>query len=156
MIADPAVINDLQTSCGLLATIIEQYRVDGMQIRVLGLKGLGRKFYPHWHQALESHLNIFLKQLLRFGADPSYQVGPVTTAADLRALFTRNAESATRAFAMMCNSRKKAWNSRADAVPDEYEHAIQDLQSQIEHMEEWLKLIAGLGPQDFIGALVEV
>ena len=127
-----------------------------MQIRILGLKGLGQKFYPKWHEALECHLTLFIKQLLRFNADPSYQIGAVTTAADLRALLSRNVELLTRAFGQLCNSRKKAWNSRADAVPDEYEHAIQDLQSQIEHMEQWLKLIAGLGPQDFIGALVEV
>jgi bacterioferritin (cytochrome b1) len=156
VIADPGVLNDLNAACSLLATIIEQYRVDGMQIKVLGLKSLGHKFYPKWHQALEEHLNRFIRQILRFNSDPAYQVGAVTTRADLRALLTADVESVTRCFGMLCNFRKKAWNSRADAVPDEYEHAVQDLQSQIEHMEEWLKLIAGLGPQDFIGALVEV
>jgi hypothetical protein len=46
--ADPKVVSDLQLACGLLATIAEQYRLDGYLIRNLGLKDLGRKFYPKW------------------------------------------------------------------------------------------------------------
>jgi bacterioferritin (cytochrome b1) len=153
--ADPKVVGDLQLACALLATIAEQYRIDGYLIRNLGLKDLGHKFYPHWHQAIESHLNIFIKQILNFESDPSYKVGGLATANDIRSLLTRECATATDAFISLCQLRKNAWNIRADAVPDEYEHAIQELESQVDKMERWLRIIAGIGPGDFIGALME-
>lgn len=156
MKADPKVLADLQTTCGILATIAEQYRVDGYQIRNLGLKDLGHKFYPHWHQAIECHLNGAIKQLLNFGADPNYQIGSITTAADVRTLIQRDSEMLNRAFAALCGFRAAAWSIRADYVPDLYEHAIDEVQHQINKLEQWLRLIAGIGPGDFIGALVEV
>jgi bacterioferritin (cytochrome b1) len=154
--ADPKVIGDLQASCGILATIAEQYRVDGYAIRNLGLSKLGHKFYPHWHQAIESHLNTFIKQLLNFGEDPSYQMGPTQTGGDIRSLLTRDQLMLTQAFNALCDRRKASWNIRADSVPDEYEHAIQEVQHQINKIDRWLRIIAGIGPGDFVGALVEV
>jgi bacterioferritin (cytochrome b1) len=153
--ADPKVVSDLQLACGLLATIAEQYRLDGYLIRNLGLKDLGCKFYPHWHRAIESHLNGFIKQILNFGADPMYKIGSLAIAADIRALLTRECGTATDAFNSLCGLRTNSWNIRADSVPDQYEHAIQELQHQINKMERWLRIIAGIGPNDFVGALVE-
>ena len=156
MKADPKVISDLQASCGQLATIAEQYRVDGYAIRNLGLKCLGKKFYPGWHQEIESHLNTFIKQLLNFGEDPSYQMGPTMSGGDIRALLNRDLVTLTQCFTALCERRKTAWTIRADAVPDEYEHAIQEIQHEINKIDRWLRNIAGIGPGDFVGALLEV
>lgn len=155
MKADPSVIADLQTACGYLATIAEQYRVDGYQIRHLGLDDMGHRFYPKWHQCIEDHLNRFIKRLLNFEANPAYQVGPVTTGADLRALVTQDLTAVERAFGAFCVMRKNAWNVRADGVTDLYEHAIQTLEHQVFKLEQQMRLISGLGLQNYIGAILE-
>jgi bacterioferritin (cytochrome b1) len=156
--ADPKVIGDLLATCGQLATMCEQYRVDGYAIRWMGLKGLGKKFYSDdsWHQELESHLNKIVKQLFNFGEDPSYQMLPAQSGGDARALFSRDLTALNQIFVALCDRRKAAWNIRADYVPDLYEHAIETVQCQIEHIERWLRIIAGIGPGGFVGALVEV
>ena len=51
--------------------------------------------------------------------------------------------------------RKAAWDIRADYVPDLYEHTIDTVQDQINHIERWLRIITGIGPGDFVGALLE-
>ena len=156
--ADPKVIGDLLATCGQLATMCEQYRVDGYAIRNLGLKGLGKKFYSgdSWHQDLECHLNKIVRQVFNFGEDPSYQMLPAQSGGDIRALFNRDLVALNQLFVALCDRRKAAWNLRADYVPDLYEHAIETVQCQIEHIERWLRIIAGIGPGDFVGALVEV
>ena len=153
--ADPKVIGDLLATCGQLASMAEQFRVDGYAIRNLGLKSLGKKFYPGWHQDLEGHLNKMLKQVFNFGEDPSYQMLPAQSRGDIRALFTRDITALNQLFLALCERRKAAWNIRADYVPDLYEHAIESVQCQINHIERWLRIIAGIGAGDFVGALVE-
>ena len=155
MKSDPKVISDLQATCGILAMLAEQYRVDGYAIRNLGLKDLGRKFYPKWHQALECHLNEAIKQIYDFGEDVSYNVGPTISGGDIRALLNRDLLTLNQAFNALCDRRKAAWNIRADYVPDLYEHTIDTVQHQINHVEQWLRIIAGIGPADFVGALME-
>ena len=156
MKADPKVIGDMMASCGQLATMCEQYRVDGYAIRNLGLKNLGRKFYPKWHQALECHLNAIIKQVFDFSEDVSYTLLPAQSGGDIRALFTRDLTALGQLFLALCARRKAAWDLRADYVPDLYEHAIDDVQSQINHIERWQRVIAGIGPGGFVGALLEV
>lgn len=158
MKADPKVLADLQQACGILATIAEQYRIDGYGLRNLGLKKLGRKFYSErsWHQAVEGHLNIFIKQLLDYETDPMYSIGGLVSGGDLKGVISRNCNNATLAFVTFCKLRTNAWNARADYVPDEYEHAIADLQHQVNKMERWLKNIASIGPNDFVGAFLEL
>jgi bacterioferritin (cytochrome b1) len=154
--ADPKIIGDLLATCGQLATIQEQYRVDAYAIRNLGLKDLGRKFYPKWHCDIEGHLDKIIKQLNNFGEDVSYSMLPAQSGGDIRALLTRDAAMLNQTFGSLCLRRKAAWDARADYVPDLYEHAIDTVQSQINHVERWLRIIAGIGPGDFVGALVEV
>ena len=154
--ADPKVIGDLLATCGQLATVQEQYRVDGYAIRNLGLKDLGRKFYPTWHVALECHLNGIIKQINNFGEDVSYTILPAQSGGDIRTLLNRDLVTLNQVFGALCDRRKAAWNIRADYVPDLYEHTIETVQSQINHVERWLRIIAGIGPGDFVGALVEV
>ena len=158
MKADPKVIQGLQQACGLLATLAEQYRIDGFALRNAGLKALGKKFYAEdsWHQDVETHLNIFIKQLLNFETDPMYQIGGLTCATDVRSLLQQRASQTNQAFLTLCRLRTESYAIRADKVPDEYEHAVAELQHQTEKMEQWLKVIAGIGPNDFVGALVEV
>lgn len=153
--ADPKVIGDLMMTCGQLATLQEQYRVDGFALRNLGLKDLGRKFYPKWHCDLEGHLDKVIKQLFNFGEDVSYTMLPAQSGGDVRALFNRDLLSLNQTFAALCDRRKAAWNIRADYVPDLYEHAIDTVQCQINHIEKWLRIIQGIGPMDFVGALLE-
>lgn len=155
--ADPKVIGDLVSTCGQLASMCEQYRVDGYAIRNLGLKSLGQEFYSDcsWHQELESHLNKILKQLLNFGEDPSYSMLPTQSGGDIRTLLNRDLTSLNQLFAALCARRKAAWDIRADYVPDLYEHTIDTVQHQINHIERWLRIIAGIGPGDFVGALLE-
>ena len=153
---DPKVIGDLLATCGQLAGMQEQYRVDSYAIRNLGLKNLGRKFYPKWHQALECHLNRIIKQVFAFEENPSYQMLPAQSGGDIRAMFTRDLTALRQMFLALCARRKAAWDLRADYVPDLYEHAIADVQAQIEHIERWMRLIEGIGPGGFVGALVEV
>ena len=154
--ADPKVIGDLLATCGQLATIQEQYRVDSYAVRNLGLKSLARKFYPKWHCDVEGHLDKIIKQVNNFGEDVSYSMLPAQSGGDIRALLTRDQQALTQIFGALCERRKAAWNIRADYVPDLYEHAIETMQSQLEHVEKWLRIIAGIGPGDFVGALVEV
>jgi len=156
--ADPKVIGDLLASCGQLATIAEQYRLDGYALRNAGLKDLGRKFYAEqsWHQDIETHLNLFIKQLLNFESDPNYTVGPVATGGDVSLLLRRNLAAIYGAFNAMCERRAFAWDTRADAVPDLYEHAIKEVQHQINKIERYLRVVDGIGVKDFVGALVEV
>jgi bacterioferritin (cytochrome b1) len=156
MKADPKVIGDLLTTCGQLAGIQEQYRVDGYAIRNLGLKNLGKKFYPKWHQSLECHLNEIIKQVFDFGEDVNYSLLPPQSGGDIRTLLNRDLVSLNQLFTSLCTRRKTAWDIRADYVPDLYEHTIDDVQSQINHIEKWLRIIAGIGPGDFVGALLEV
>ena len=156
MKADPKVIGDLLASCGQLASMAEQYRVDGYAIRNLGLSDLGHRFYPGWHQALECHLNKIIKQLNNFGEDVSYTMLPAQSGGDIRALFNRDLVALNQLFGALCDRRKAAWNIRADYVPDLYEHTIDTVQHQINHIERWLRIIAGIGPSDFVGALLEI
>ena len=151
------MIGDLLATCGQLASMCEQYRLDGYAIRNLGLKALGKKFYSEssWHQDTEQHLNRFIRQLLNFEVDPSYQMLPAQSGGDIRALFTRDLTALNQLFLALCARRKAAWDLRSDYVPDLYEHAIESVQSQIEHIERWLRIIAGIGPGGFVGALVE-
>ena len=155
MKADPKIIGDLLATCGQLATIQEQYRVDGYAIRNLGLKDLGRKFYPKWHQAIECHLNAIIKQVNNFGDDVSYAMLPAQSGGDIRALLSRDLLTLNQAFGALCVRRKAAWDIRADYVPDLYEHTIDTVQDQINHIERWLRIITGIGPGDFVGALLE-
>lgn len=155
MKADPKVIGDLLATCGQLASMQEQYRVDAYAIRNLGLKDLARKFYPKWHTQLEMHLNGLIKQVNNFGEDVNYSMLPTQGGGDIRSLLTRDLASLTQIFTALCDRRKAAWNIRADYVPDLYEHTIDDVQSQINHIERWLRIIQGIGPGDFVGALLE-
>ena len=134
----------------------EQYRVDGYALRNLGLKDLGHKFYPGWHQKLECHLNEIVRQIFNFGEDVSYSLLPPQSGGDIRALLNRDLTALNQLFGALCDRRKAAWNIRADYVPDLYEHTIDDVQHQINHIERWLRIIAGIGPGDFVGALLEV
>jgi bacterioferritin (cytochrome b1) len=154
--ADPKVIGDMLATCGQLATIQEQYRVDAAAIRNLGLKSLSRKFYPKWHCDIEGHLDKFIRQLFNLGEDVSYQMLPAQSGGDIRTLLNRDLMTLNQIFATLCDRRKASWNIRADYVPDLYEHAIDTVQSQINHVEKWLRIIQGIGPGDFVGALVEV
>ena len=157
MKADPKVIQGLQQACGLLATLAEQYRLNGYALRNLGLKKLGKKFYDEdsWHQAIEHHLNIFIKQILNFEADPQYSIGGLVCATDLKSLISTSCNVALSAFTTLCRLRSEAFAIRADAVPDEYEHAVQELQHQVNRMERWLRNISAIGPNDFVGAFLE-
>ena len=151
------MVQDLRTACGILATIAEQYRIDGYGMRFLGLKELGRKFYPGWHQDIECHLNLFIKQILRFEDDPLYPIGALQAgAADIRGVLRRDREAATSAFNALCAMRTRAWNVRADRVPDLFEHAVDEVQHQVEKLEQIERIVAGIGPADFVGALFEI
>lgn len=161
MKCDPKVLADLNAASGLLATIAEQWRINGYMLRNLGLKSLGKKFYAEdsWHQDIEHHLNTFIRQILNFEGTPQYSIGILSAAGTLVELLGTACATAQAAFDALCVMRRNAWNIRADAVPDEYEHAIQEVQHQVEKMERWLRIMStteGIGAKDFVGALVEV
>ena len=138
----------------------EQYRVDAIQLHVLDLDFLADQLYDFdgedgWHQKIETHLNKFIKRVLRFEADVTYVTGSVSSGGDVVALLSRALSNAYTAFKQLTTARSAAWTIRADSVPDLYEHAIQTVEKQIFVIEQEQKLIAGLGLKDYIASRLE-
>jgi bacterioferritin (cytochrome b1) len=152
--ADPKVIADLQSSCAMLATAAEQYRVDCKALKAIDLDWLAHKV-KGWYSDSECHLELMLKRLFAFDADPSYTVGKVGSGGNVTDLLQRSLKGAQAMFDAFCTFRKNSWNARADSVPDLYEHAVQDIEKWIICIERELKLIEGMGLPGYIGSRLE-
>jgi len=154
MKANPAVVADLQTTCQILSTMIEQYRVDQAQFAGIDLDWLKHRVHK-WYAACESHLETVLKRLIYFESNPQYQSGKVTSGGTVGDVLARELAAAQGAFDQCCTFRVNAWNNRADGVPDIYEHLIQDLEKQVFKIERELWLIKGLDLPGYIAARLE-
>ncbi len=154
MKADPRIVTSLQTSCQLLAHISAQYQVDVRQLKAMDLDWLACRV-KKWYGHSEHHLRLFIDALLYFGEDPSYNAGTVTGSSDVQALLNRDHDAVYSAFGQLCQFRTEAWNTQADDIPDLYEHAIQELKSQLVKMERELKLIGELGIEEYVSARLE-
>lgn len=155
MKADPKVIADLLTACGTLATMAEQFRIDEELLEAIDLDYLAGKV-GKWYHKSEKHLETLLERLIAFGGNAGYTVGKLQGAGgDVATVLQRDGALLQAAFDQFCVFRKKAYDIRADYTPDDYEHAIHDLEKMIISCEKQMALIDGLGPQAYIGSRLE-
>jgi len=154
MKADPKVIADLQTAGGVLASMVEQFRVD---IRLM--KGGDQKYsaamISGWYEDAEAHLGKILKRLVCFESDPGYSIASPQGGADPVAIMKRQLTAAQAAFTQFCVFRQNSWNIRADSVCDLFEHAVQFLEKVVFKLEMELRLVGLLTPAGYIGARLE-
>ena len=155
MKADPRILADLNLACGALATMVEQFRIDRVQLKTLDCEWLAGK-YGKWYEKAEEHLCSFQCRLIAFEGEPSFSIaGPKGGGGDVAALLQRNLDFAQKTFDQFCAARAKAYTIRADYTPDDYEHAIKFLEKLIVKHETQLRLISGLTQPGYIGARLE-
>jgi bacterioferritin (cytochrome b1) len=147
--ANQKVIDNLQTSCELMAHLASQYDVDVRQLKALGVKWLARRA-KCWHQGSEKYLGQFLDRLFYFGESPEYNAGDVAAADTIDSLLERDLELVGAAHDALADFRKAAWDAEADYTPDVYEHAIGELEHQEKHILRERELIAKLGENAYI------
>jgi bacterioferritin (cytochrome b1) len=147
--ASQAVIDNLQTSCQMLAHLAEQYRVDKYQLKAMGLKWLAKRV-KCWYAGSEKYLAQLIERLLYFDEDPEYDAGPVSGSDDIVELLTRASGLVYAAIEKLGEFRKAAWDAEADYTPDIYEHAICEFERQAKHIDRELALIAKLGEPGYI------
>lgn len=151
MKVDQKTIDNLQTTCALLSSLKEQYRVDVYQLKALDLDWLACRV-KKWYGSTEHHLGLFIKRLIYFGQDPEYDTDTVTGISGVDAMLAARETSVYDALDQLIAFRTAAWDTRADSVPDLYEHVIQDLEKQAWKMERERKLIATLTEPGYIGS----
>lgn len=154
MKADATVIENLQTTCQVLAALAAQYQVDVQQLKTMDLDWLACRV-KKWYGAAECHLRIAMKRLLYYGEDPTYSVGEVTGADSVEALLKRAETNVYAAFEQFCTFRKTAWDIRADGVVDIYEHMVQEMECQAFKIERELDLLGLLREPGYIAARLE-
>lgn len=151
MKADPRVIGDLQTTCGILASMAEQLRVDCIYLKCTDNDWLAGKC-SKWYSKAEEHLEILIEDLIVFDTAPSYAVAKVQGSGSVSELVARDLSTAQAAFDQLCKFRTTSMAVRADRIPDDYEHAIQFLMKMIAKLEAQRDLVSGLGEPSYVGA----
>lgn len=140
MKGDKSVIENLQTSAQMLATLAEQYRVDKHQLKDMGFKKLAKEVCC-WYHKTEKHLGKIIDRLLYFETDPQYQPGEVAGSDTVQEILSRALELADGAREQFIEFRKAAWEVQADYTPDIFEHAIKMLECQVEDITEQQALL---------------
>lgn len=146
-----AVTADLLTSCDLLAHLVEQYRVDRKVLKYFGLKwtaNLLKKMYKGAESRLDSHIG----RLLFYDVDPEYNAGDTKGSDSVTEILDRDQALVQAALDQFYASRKSAWDSLADYLPDIYEHTIHELECQLKHLEREMNLIKMLGEAGYISS----
>lgn len=151
MDADKLVLDDLQKACGTLSSLKEQYRVDAKWLKVQDIEYVA-SCVKDWYKDAEKHLGIFIKRLLYYDEQPVYPTAPTQSNTTVEALLTREYHAAYRALDFFNDARLRAWEKKAGYTPDEFEHAIRDMEYAVFAMDRELKLIKKLGEKDYIGA----
>ena len=155
MQADLTIIANLQATCQMLASQSGQYAVDVCQLKAMDLDWLACRV-KKWRACCDEQLDIFVKRLLYFGQDPIYQPAPISGFTDVTTFLDRTLVAVSAAFDQSCAFRKQAWETRADYVPDIYEHLVGCLEKQIFKIERELRLIKALGGESqYIAARLE-
>ena len=149
--ANQKVIDNLESSCNLMAHLAAQYSVDARWLKALGVKWLA-KHAKCWQKGSAKYLDQFVDRLLYFGEAPSYNAGVVTTSDTIDSTLARELDLVTVAHDTLAGFRAAAWQSEADYTPDVYEHAIGELEHQAKHILRERNLIAKLGEAAYIGA----
>jgi bacterioferritin (cytochrome b1) len=148
------VVDNLQTSCQVMAHLAGQYQVDVQQLKAMGLKWLA-KCVKKWYQGSEKYLRQFVDRLLYFSVDPEYDAGETAGADNVDALLERAETLVYAALDSLTGFRKAAWDARADYTPDVYEHAIKALEYQAVTIERERALIKKLTEAGYIGSRLE-
>lgn len=151
---DKATIDNLQASCQFMAHLAGQYQVDVRQLKAMGVKWLAKRV-KCWYAGSETHLRKFIDRLLYFETDPSYNAGPVESFDSITAFLERSHANALTAHDELTNFRADSFEAEADGTTDIYEHAIQELEYQLKHIEREQRLIAKLGEPGYIGSRLE-
>ena len=86
-------------------------------------------------------LGQMIKRLFQFGVDPEYDAGSVAGGSTVEDILSRAEELVTAAHDQFCVFRKNAYEAVADYTSDIHEHAIQDLEHILTHVERELELI---------------
>jgi bacterioferritin (cytochrome b1) len=149
--ASQLVIDNLQSSCEMMAHLAAQYELDCRQLKALGVKWLAKRV-KCWHKGSEKYLRQFIDRLLYFEEAPGYNAGAVTTVASIDAVLERDLALVDAAHEALTGFRSAAWKAEADYTPDIYEHAIGELEHQAKHIARERALIAKLGEPGYIGA----
>lgn len=148
------IIEDLQTTCQLLAHLAGQYQVDARQLKAMDLKWLA-KCVKTFYQGSECFLRKFIDRILYFGKDPEYDAGTTAGSDSVEEILTRAGGLVYAAHDQLCEFRKRAWETKADYTPDIYEHAIHELEHQAIEIEKQLELLKTLGDAGYIGSRLE-
>jgi len=151
MKADKTTIANLQTTCSLLSSLKEQYRVDVYQLKGMDLDWLACRVKKWYHRA-EHHLGLFIKRLIYLEQDPVYDTDTVKGISGVDAMLSDREDTLYGILDQLVAFRAAAWDSRADSIPDLYEHAIQDLENDVWKIERERKLIATLTEPGYIGS----
>jgi hypothetical protein len=138
--ANKQVIDDLQTGAQMLAHIAGQFKVDKINLNVMGLKWLAKRLCK-WHHMTGHQLCIVTKRIFQFGEDPEYDAGTVSGADTVEEILTRAEELVTAAHDQFCEFRKATYEAKADYTSDIWEHAIQDLDHILTHVEREITLL---------------
>lgn len=151
MKADPRVIGDLQTACGVLASLVEQIRAECIYLNCTDNDWLAGKC-SKWYGKAEEHLEILIADLVIFDTRPSFAVTKVQGSGSVSDLVGGLLQSAQAAFDQFCKFRAASMAIRADDIPDDYEHAIQFLKKMVAKLEAQRDLVGGLTEPGYIGA----
>ena len=152
--ASTKIIDDLQTSAQILAHLAGQYRVDAINLHVMGLKWLVKRV-KGWRDGADDQLCHIMKRLFQFGVDPEYDAGTVNGADAVDDILERAEGLVTAAHDQFCEFRAAAFAAKPDYTSDLYEHAIQELESQLTHIERERELIKKLSEPSYVGARLE-
>lgn len=136
----PQVVADLQTGAALLAHLAGQFKVDKVNLKVMGLKWLARRA-AKWHHISGDQLCILTKRLFQFGVNPEYDAGTVNGADTVSEILNRAQKLVTDAHDQFCAFRKTAYEAKTDYTSDILEHVIQDLEHILTHVEREQALI---------------
>lgn len=152
---DPTAVKNLQTSCSLLAHMVEQFRLDRQNLKSMDVDWLASRV-DCWYEKCEKHLAKFQKRLLYYAVDPKYDCGSVSNSQDITALLKSALSLSTDALAQFGAFRKQAWDlGTAGYLPDLYEHAIDAMEHICYKAQRELNLIGDLGEANYIGARLE-
>jgi hypothetical protein len=152
--SNPSIIADLQESCQMFASLAGQYQVDVVHLHAAGLGWL-QKRVKKWYMGSEDFLRKFIKRLDKFGVSAIYQADVTVEFTDASAMLNRQYKAVSAAHEMMVKYRENAWKVEADYTPDIYEHAIEELESQICAIYREQTLVKQLGLPGYIGARLE-